>query len=86
MNSPSSLTILVHVDAETFLEPAVGAPVPPRLVHEAVTFADAGVPHVATDAPLEEAATTVTAVDAVVLAVALIPADFARHGVRQGTA
>lgn len=75
------LTWLIHINRKAFLEPAVRTPVSPCLVHQAVAFANARVSHIPSDASLEEAATSVAAVDAVVLAVALIAAHLTWHGV-----
>ena len=50
---PCLVTFWVHAALEALFEAAVGTPVAPGLVNDAVALADAGVDHLAADASLQ---------------------------------
>jgi len=73
--------ILVHSDLKALPQPASPTLVPVRLVHhtESLLLRLAHILPGSPNAPLEESGAAITGVDAVMLAGAVISADFAGH-------
>ena len=69
------LTFEFHSDVETLLEPAVGTPLPLRLVDDTAPVGDARVDLLVLHGPLEEPLAAFTRQEAVVVAADLVPAD-----------